>query len=240
MIPKKSSQADLERKRPAFFLLGLALALVAAIYFLQYKTPFPTGPDTRLSTVAINDGPAIPITLQLPKEPKLTHKRPKPDPTVLPVIDDDDPWLDTGELFPDDGADEPLVPFGLDDGPEPVEAIPWVLLEKIAHPADCGGLEGDEQKACLNKWVSNFIGNHVVYPKDGLELNLQGRVYVSFVVTETGAIEEVKVVKGEYEALNRAAEKAVREMPSFVPASQFGNPVRMSMTVPVTFKRQGW
>jgi hypothetical protein len=44
--------------------------------------------------------------------------------------------------------------------------------------------------------MMKFIQSNLVYPQDAIENNVQGRVFLSFIVQEDGQITHVKVIKG--------------------------------------------
>ena len=89
--------------------------------------------------------------------------------------------------------------------------------------------------AALMKWLSS----HIQYPTMAQENNVQGRVVVQFVVTKTGQVGEVKVVRSVDKDLDREAVRVCKSLPKFVPGRQNGQAVNVWYTLPVTFKLQG-
>jgi protein TonB len=87
--------------------------------------------------------------------------------------------------------------------------------------------------------ISAAIQQHLVYPPEALAAQVDGRVFVSFIVTTTGAVSQVKVVKSLVAACDAAAVQAVRQLPRFTPGRQKGRPVRVQFTVPITFSIEG-
>ncbi|MFB6098588.1 MAG: TonB family protein [Salinibacter sp.] len=75
----------------------------------------------------------------------------------------------------------------------------------------------------------------VSYPKTAKEAGIEGRVIVQFVVDKTGDVVNPKVTRGVNEALNQAALEAVKEL-TFKPGTQEGKPVKVQMSLPVTFR----
>ena len=75
---------------------------------------------------------------------------------------------------------------------------------------------------------------------ENLEQNKQGRAIISFIIDETGRIVEVKAVQNKYatDAMQKAAEAAVRKVSKLTPAKQGGKPVRIKYTIPVAFRIQ--
>lgn len=112
--------------------------------------------------------------------------------------------------------------------PEPVDdnQVFTVVEQKPQFPG------GD---AALLKWVSE----HIRYPAMAQENNIQGRVVVQFVVTKTGAVGEVKVVRGKDPDLDKEAVRVVKSLPKFVPGKMNGHAVNVWYTLPIQFKLQG-
>ena len=77
------------------------------------------------------------------------------------------------------------------------------------------------------------------YPPVAMENNIQGRVVVQFVVTKTGKVGEVKVVRGKDPDLDKEAVRVVKTLPDFIPGKMNGQAVNVWYTLPITFKLQG-
>lgn len=78
------------------------------------------------------------------------------------------------------------------------------------------------------------VVNRVVYPPEAEAAGIGGRVLVSFVVSEAGAVEAAEVVEPVHPLLDAAALAAVRATP-FRPGLRDGQPVRVQMVLPITF-----
>ncbi|WP_302614721.1 energy transducer TonB, partial [uncultured Duncaniella sp.] len=84
-----------------------------------------------------------------------------------------------------------------------------------------------------------YVAEHIRYPAMAQENNIQGRVVVQFVVTKTGAVGEVKVVRGKDPDLDKEAVRVVKSLPKFVPGKMNGHAVNVWYTLPIQFKLQG-
>lgn len=69
-----------------------------------------------------------------------------------------------------------------------------------------------------------------------MENNIQGRVVVQFVVTKTGTIGEVKVIRGKDPDLDKEAIRVVKSLPKFIPGKMNGEVVNVWYTLPINFK----
>ncbi|MDE6352544.1 MAG: energy transducer TonB, partial [Muribaculaceae bacterium] len=84
-----------------------------------------------------------------------------------------------------------------------------------------------------------YIGDHLRYPTMAAENNIQGRVVVSFVVTKTGKIGEVKILRARDPDLDKEAIRVVKSLPDFIPGKMNGQAVNVWYNLPVNFKLQG-
>jgi TonB family protein len=82
------------------------------------------------------------------------------------------------------------------------------------------------------------IMSDIHYPATARAAGAEGRVVVTFVVGETGGVEEAEVTAGVHPALDREALAAVQRA-RFVPAHRAGRPLRVRMALPVTFQLPG-
>ncbi|MDE5786537.1 MAG: energy transducer TonB [Duncaniella sp.] len=84
-----------------------------------------------------------------------------------------------------------------------------------------------------------YISDNIRYPAAAQENGIQGRVVVQFVVTKTGKVGEVKVLRSKDPDLDKEAIRVVKTLPAFVPGKMNGHSVNVWYTLPVTFKLQG-
>jgi len=81
-----------------------------------------------------------------------------------------------------------------------------------------------------------FISRNLHYPIIAKENGIQGRVVVRFVVTETGQIEKLEILRSLYPACDNEAMRIVKLLPKFIPGKQEGKNVSVWYILPVTFK----
>lgn len=83
--------------------------------------------------------------------------------------------------------------------------------------------------------LHRYIADNLKYPEEAKSKGLKGKVFVSFVVSETGDIENVKVVRGIDPLLDKEAIRVVQSIPKeILPKTvQHGKPVRMAYTIAV-------
>ena len=81
-----------------------------------------------------------------------------------------------------------------------------------------------------------YLGGEIHYPAVSLGNNMEGTVYVSFVVNQDGGIGDIKLLRGVDNFLNDEAIRVVKKMPKWKPGKQNGNPVRVQLNLPVKFE----
>ena len=83
-----------------------------------------------------------------------------------------------------------------------------------------------------------FLSKNTKYPAEAHKNGTQGRVIVSFVVTDEGNIQDPVIEKGVDPLLDAEALRVIQMMPKWKPGKQKGKAVNTKFTIPVTFKLQ--
>ena len=85
-----------------------------------------------------------------------------------------------------------------------------------------------------------FISRNVMYPQAAIDNNIQGRVYIKFVVEKNGHVSNVELYKSNFQGNDmgciREAIRVVKLLPDFSPGIQNGKPVRVAYQIPISFK----
>jgi TonB family protein len=80
-----------------------------------------------------------------------------------------------------------------------------------------------------------YVQNNLKYPASARKSRIEGVVYVSFVVSKTGEVKDVVVIKGISPECDEAARQVVVRSPAWVPALRDGEPVNARMVVPIKY-----
>ena len=80
-----------------------------------------------------------------------------------------------------------------------------------------------------------YLQQHVVYPRLPAAAQHTGMVFASFIVTDKGEVQAVKIIKGLSPAYDEAVLAAIRQLPRMEPGQQDGQPVNVSLTLPIRF-----
>lgn len=81
----------------------------------------------------------------------------------------------------------------------------------------------------------SYLGATIKYPQLAQDQNIQGKVYVQFVVEKDGSITDVNVIKGAHTLLDKEAVRVISGMPNWSPGMQEGRIVRVRYTIPINF-----
>lgn len=88
------------------------------------------------------------------------------------------------------------------------------------------------------KELLSYIGKNLKYPIIDQENNVQGKVILRFVVSKTGMVDKVEVLRSLSRTADSEAIRVVKSLPKFIPGRQNGANVSVWFTLPVTFKLQ--
>jgi TonB family protein len=84
----------------------------------------------------------------------------------------------------------------------------------------------------------NFLIKNVRYPPIAERKGIQGRVFVSFIITKEGIVTNVNIAKSVDPSLNKEALRVIRMLPDWTPGRKDGKAVNVKYTVPVSFRLQ--
>lgn len=91
---------------------------------------------------------------------------------------------------------------------------------------------GDEERL-------RFLSQNLKYPELAKESDIQGVVYITFVVEVDGTISNVKVLRGIGGGCDEEAVRVIKLMPKWIPAKQRGTAVRSQFNMPIKFTLMG-
>ncbi len=223
---KKSPKANLDDKRLTFTLIGLVVTLFIVWRVFEIRSYDKQQFDTFTRTVEVMDE-EMEITKQ--EQPKPQIQAPKPQVTQIQVVEDDAEVEDidiNAEVDQDEVIEEYTYEAPEIEEEEIVEEEVFLSVEE--NPEFPGG-PGK---------LLEFVQKNLKYPMMARESDIQGRVFVGFVVEKDGSITNVRVLRGIGGGCDEEAVRVVQSLPKFKPGKQRGNPVRVAYTLPIVFKLQ--
>jgi TonB family protein len=87
--------------------------------------------------------------------------------------------------------------------------------------------------------LREYVNKNLRYPAGAARRNVQGNVFVGFVVGRNGEIENTQVLKGVDPALDAEALRVINGMPRWNPGKQSGKPVKVRYSLPIRFVMDG-
>ncbi|MDB5269624.1 MAG: hypothetical protein JWP58_2664 [Hymenobacter sp.] len=105
---------------------------------------------------------------------------------------------------------------------------PPVVYETVEQMPELPGGGGPEA-------IVHAVQQHLDYPDLAPADRKDGNMFVSFIVTEKGEVQAVKVLKSLGPAYDAVATAAIKQLPTFVAGRKDGKPVAVSYTVPIRF-----
>ncbi len=222
MNTQKSAQQKLESWKSTFLKLGMVLSMLSVLLAFEYKAfervvpEFDRPPDLMIETETIE------ITIPKPPVPP-----PPPDMREIVTAPDDEikdeyiPEIDI-EAFPN----QPVWDF-----PD-FDTEPEVIEDDLVHvrPEIMPEFPGGEQA------MYAFLYSQIKYPALARELNIQGRVFVGFIIERDGSVSNVHIMRGIGGGCDEEAMRAVSNMPRWNPGRMGTQPVRVTYSLPVVFR----
>lgn len=237
MQPKKNSKADLSKRTLLFLQLGLILVLLTSYLVIEWKTfdKAVLNPDE----IHLFDDPGeeMPVTVL----PEITPPPVIPEPEVLEVVPDDKEVIED-LIAPTDITDDPVPePTDIKEAikEDPIEPVPFTLIENVPVFPGCEGLDTNEQRRqCMSDKITKFVNkNFNTNLGDQLGLSGRNRVNVIFKIDENGNIVEAQS-RATHPKLEAEAERVINLLPKMQPGKQRGKAVPVTYALPIIFQLQ--
>ncbi len=86
-----------------------------------------------------------------------------------------------------------------------------------------------------NESFMKFLSKNIHYPDIDKKNNIQGKVYINFIVERDGSLTDIKALRGPSKTTEEEAIRALKASPKWKPGVQDKRPVRVVYTIPVSF-----
>ncbi|GHU63669.1 protein TonB [Bacteroidia bacterium] len=236
MEVKKTPEADLEKEKATFFLLGFTVVFSFFFVLMEWKSSdFESDNLNLLQPVFIEQEYSENISVPEIHEEEKSLPPEEPSPKI--VFED----YDVVEK-----VDETAIQEKIDDEQQqvPTEKEEIVEKEKKKHP-DTIHSESDEVYTSTDVMpqfpggyvaLIRYIYEHIKYPSAALKQKIQGRVWCSFIVNKDGSVSNISLEEGVYIFLDEEAIRVLATMPNWSPALVDKKEVRMKIYLPIVFK----
>ena len=239
MEAKKNPKLEIGRNSGIYFAIGLNLMLLLSWSALEYRT-------YERDDVAID---VVEMQSEFEEEIPLVNVNtppPPPPPIVMSeaveIVEDaeeiEETVIESTEIGQDD-AIEAIVDVGdveVEELDEDVQ-VAFAVIEDVPVFPGCEKLSKKATKDCFQKKVQQHVASNFNYPQTALDLGIQGRVSVVFVIDKTGHIIGIRS-RGPDNILEKEAERIISILPKMKPGRQRGKPVKVAYAVPIFFKFQ--
>ncbi|MBT8281530.1 MAG: energy transducer TonB [Muriicola sp.] len=234
---KKNPKADLNRNSSLYFVIGLTIVLFLTWRALEYKT-YPNDEVVLDLVQAVDDlKEDVPITEMI----KTTPPPPPPAaPEVIEVVEDteevEETIIESTETSQDAVVDEVIEVDDVEVGEEEEEiTVPFAIIENVPIFPGCESAKtNEEKKLCFQEKIQEHIVKEFTYPPAALELGIQGRVFIQFVIDSKGMIGSIRM-RGPDKNLEKEAHRIVASLPRMTPGNQRGKAVSVPYSIPINF-----
>lgn len=215
---RKNPEADLERRKLSFWMIGALTALAITLVAFEWTTFDRSREGLGALELDLIEEEVIPPSATPPPPPP-----PPPAPTqVIEIVDDEEEVVET-ETVEMEVQENTEVQAPVQREEEVVEEQIFTIVEDMpAYPG--GELE-----------MRKYLGKSIKYPQMAQDAGIQGTVFLTFEVDKDGKIKDVKVLRGIGGGCDEEAIRVVKAMPQWSPGKQRGKPVRVQFNLPVKF-----
>lgn len=234
---KKNPQANVGRNSNLYFAVGLNVMLVLTYLGLEHKT-YETE-ATKIDILMLDEqfDEDIPITtINIPPPPPPKQIVTEAISIVEDVEDVEETVIESTEIGQDDVIEEREVSIEeveVAEVEEDVE-VPFAVIEQVPIFPGCTGSK-DELKACFQEKMQEHLLKHFSYPDAALELDIQGRVFVFFVIDRNGKVAKIKS-RGPDQLLEKESERIISLLPQMKPGKQRNKAVTVPYSIPINFQ----
>jgi len=235
-IDRKTRNANLEGKRPLYFLIGLSTSLltVYAAFELNFETStLPDFSDERIYSEELDW--TVPVTvMRTPEAPARSKTMPKFNPNEFTVIDNNATLPNLVTEWTTTTVDQGLEVIV---DPDPIEVFTFTQVESMPVFAGCEeALTNDERYACMNSQLMAYVSSNFEVTERMIQFSRGEKLFVEFIIEKNGQVRNATIVRGEDELIAEEALRVVKSLPRFTPAKMNGKPVRMSYILPINVK----
>jgi protein TonB len=219
MENKKSNEADLEPIRSSLFMVGLNY--IAGIVLAAFTFQTISGDN---GMAELNEKSAENVYQQ-------EEKKEETPPPVATAQVNAPPPVTENIVERENTEEEPITVVEVPPVVEVAEETIIIVEEEIIEFPDVeaefiGGAQA----------MMKYIQQNILYPPTSIEMNEQGKVYLSFVVEADGSISNVSIERGVSKDIDNEAKRIVRSMPKWTPGEAKGKKSRTRCRLPINFQ----
>ncbi len=222
MEVKKNDNVNLEKKKPIFYQIGFIISLILALVVIEIGTVNRNNKNAESFDdidiiVEISYKPQYKEQLELIQKPKVIDE-------LLIIGDDDIEYSKFKTNIVIDYKSKAIILEEIEDDEEDdIEEFPMFFVEEM--PKYPGGIEA----------LKKHIVENINYPIIAKENNIQGKVFVRFIINKNGNIGKVSIIKSANSVFDNEAIRVINTLSTWKAGMQNGKNVSVWYTVPINF-----
>jgi len=258
---RKYKQADVEQYLGTFFRIGLIISLLTVLFAFNLDIDMAEGipEDRKIWMPEDEDDAKILPTIIYPEEPKKIELPIEKPSVKVPIEIAKIDQVSNTEILKEEIQNlekwienKPVVTpseinFDIDwdaiDKEDEIKEKPLPIItfaeEMPRFSSKCERTKTtlEDKHKCAEKALLNFVHSNIKYPAYDKELNVEGKVFVSFVVEKDGQISNIEILREpEGGTLGKEVIRIIKNMPNWIPGKQGGKTVRVRYNIPVDFQ----
>ncbi|CEN42498.1 energy transducer TonB [Capnocytophaga canis] len=240
MQPKKNPKADLTKSSGLFFAIGFALISALSYAGFEMKSYDRKEHESRLSDL---DNSNLDEDQEEFAMEEFTPPPPPPPPP--PVVEDvkvveNEEQIEETIISSTETTKEEVVAkveeIEVVDEPEEEVDVPFTIIEDKPMFEGCEKLKTKkEQEDCFKSSLDKHVKRNFQYPQSAQEMNIQGKVTVTFRINKDGTVSVVGT-RGPDKSLEAEARRIIEKLPKLIPGKQRGRPAAVVYQYPINFK----
>ncbi|MCF8274387.1 MAG: energy transducer TonB [Flavobacteriaceae bacterium] len=238
METKKNPDLEIGRNSSFYFALGLAIMLFVSWQLLEYKTYDKS--DVAIDIVNMDEVfeeeiPIVNVNTPPPPPPPIAIQE------SIQIVEDvteiEETIIESTETNQTDKIADKVISVS-DVAIEEVEEeaeVPFSVIEDVPVFPGCEKGSKEQKRACFQQKMEEHVAKNFRYPEQALDLGIQGKVFVVFVIDTKGYVSGIRS-RGPDKILEAEAERIIKLLPKMIPGKQRGKPVKVPYSVPIVFK----
>ncbi|WP_028872585.1 energy transducer TonB [Psychroserpens burtonensis] len=236
MEVKKNPEVNVSRNSSLYFAIGLNLMLLSTYLILEYKSYKKE--DVIVEALDLDDyidEDIEIINLSAPPPPPTLAVVPEDIKVIEDIVDIQETIIESSEMNQTDIIAEivRVEDVEVEEVEEDIE-VPFSVIENIPVFPGCENRAKAEQRKCFENAIKAHVRKNFKYPDAALELGIYGKVYVLFIIDNTGYVAKVKS-RGPDKILEKEAERIISSLPKMIPGKQRGIAVSVPYSIPISF-----
>lgn len=226
MEAKKTPKADLENRKGLFLEIGLVVILAVTLFAFNLKSYDHKAIEVTQRAVVDEVDETIIQTAEEETPPEPPEPEAPEVVTEVNVIDNDaesEHELGILDMSADKAENQEIAHVEVEEEEEVIEEEIFVFVEE--QPGFPGG----------DAEMYKYLAENIKYPDLARNGNIEGKVFVRFVVEKDGSVSNVRVMRDIGGGCGPEAVRVVKAMPKWKPGKQRGKAVRTEFNLPVQF-----